>query len=488
MLFLPVLATANNRVALVIGNANYESVGRLDNPRNDAIAVSEALRKHGFSVFTQHDLDLGGMYRTLDEFRSKAETADVAMVYYAGHGIEVRGVNYLIPVNATLPNEDAAPAQTVTVQTLLSQISGAKSLKIVVLDACRNNPFNARMIRLGKGRNVGRGLAKIETTSSDTLIAYAAAAGETTPDGTPGGNSPFSSAFIAALETPPRDVRRLFGTVRDLMRETVPGAEPFVYNSLGGAEYVINPAGLAAEPAVTEPIATGATEEHNVEAQELLVRLGLYTGAITNELSGSAEEELRDFQKETEIAVTGRADPQTLAALRAAARFAALSSPIDVNRVEKKKDLEPVAHSYERAEPTPSVQANESPAIGIEQARAAEEALNLTRKESREVQRRLTLLGFDTRGVDGIFGDGTRGAILSWQKVNQQGNFGYLSEDQIKLLENSSKNVYDKWIKAQHNRTSSASKSQREKKNVAITDSNGCLWLNGKIVAGQVGC
>jgi hypothetical protein len=124
---------------------------------------------------------------------------------------------------------------------VLDQISGARSLKMVVLDACRNNPFVAKMKRQGATRSIGNGLGRIEYAEADTLIAYAAAAGEITPDGRSGGNSPFTAAFVAALEEPPMDVRRLLGQVRDKMRAVVPEAAPFVYTSLGGGEVVINP-------------------------------------------------------------------------------------------------------------------------------------------------------------------------------------------------------------------------------------------------------
>ncbi|MEX0339268.1 MAG: caspase family protein [Arenibacterium sp.] len=245
--FVPALAWAS-KVALVIGNSDYTSVATLDNPANDARDVSAALERQGFEVTTARNLGRNEMRDALRRFRTLADSAEVALVYYAGHGIEIEGQNYLIPVDARLEDERDAPLEMIQLDLILGQISGARTLKMVVLDACRNNPFIVRMQSNDKGRNIQNGLGRIDSVGADTLVAYAAAAGDITPDGLPGGNSPFTSAFLAALDGPPTDVRRLFGTVRDKLRETVPGAAPFVYTSLGGKEFVINPNSVKPEP------------------------------------------------------------------------------------------------------------------------------------------------------------------------------------------------------------------------------------------------
>ncbi|TDK46746.1 caspase family protein [Antarcticimicrobium luteum] len=254
LLILPSALWAG-RVALVIGNAAYSAVAPLDNPRNDAAAVAAALTRQGFTVLRGDDLGRIGMRDTLRKFRDMADRADIALVYYAGHGIEIGGTNYLVPVDARLEDERDAPLEMVDLDLVLRQISGAHVMKMVVLDACRNNPFVVRMQQSGGSRSVSQGLADLRTDQSDTLVAYAAAAGAITPDGTEGGNSPFTAAFLAALDGPPADVRRVLGRVRDRMRQSVPGAAPFVYSSLGGGEYVINPAsgGGAPQPAAAAP-------------------------------------------------------------------------------------------------------------------------------------------------------------------------------------------------------------------------------------------
>jgi len=241
------------RVALVIGNADYSAVAPLDNPRNDAEAVADALERQGFSVLRGTNLGRIGMRDALRKFRDMADRSEIALVYYAGHGIEIGGTNYLVPVDARLEDERDAPLEMVDLDLVLRQISGAGVMKMVVLDACRNNPFVMRMQQSGGNRSVRQGLADVRTNQSDTLVAYAAAAGAITPDGPEGGNSPFTAAFLAALAGPPADVRRVLGRVRDRMRQTVPGAAPFVYSSLGGGEYVINPDSAAAAVPGPEP-------------------------------------------------------------------------------------------------------------------------------------------------------------------------------------------------------------------------------------------
>ena len=251
-LLCPVMALAE-KVALIIGNSAYTAVATLDNPLNDSAAVAAALTQQGFDVMRTDDLDRNQMYDALRTFRNMADKAEFALVYYAGHGIEVGGKNFLVPVDARLEDERDASVEMISLDVVMRQISGASLVKMVILDACRNNPFVTKMKRENTGRNVGVGLGNIQTAQADTLIAYAAAAGEITPDGVQGGNSPFTQAFVTALHGPPADVRRLLGKVRDEMRLSVPGAAPFVYSSLGGNEYIINPNGARPEPKVESP-------------------------------------------------------------------------------------------------------------------------------------------------------------------------------------------------------------------------------------------
>src|SRR5882724_2944058 len=164
-----VSAFAEKRVALVIGNSAYKNVARLKNPANDASVVTAMLKSAGFdTVDSRADLSVVEMRRALREFGNKARDADVAVVYYAGHGIEVDGTNYLIPVDATLETDTDVFDETFPLDRVLFTVEPARQLRLVILDACRDNPFAKTMRRTIGSRAVGRGLAKVEPSSPNT--------------------------------------------------------------------------------------------------------------------------------------------------------------------------------------------------------------------------------------------------------------------------------------------------------------------------------
>jgi len=230
------------RVALVIGNSAYTSVPKLPNPNNDARAVADALRAAGFKiVHLDHDLSAAAMREKLNAVSVEAAQADWAVAYYAGHGIEIGGVNYLIPVDAKLRTDRSVQFEAVPLESVLTSVEPARKLRLVVLDACRDNPFLRDMAKTVASRSVGRGLARIEPESSATLVAYAAKAGQLASDGVTGqGNSPFATALIRNMRKPGIEIRKFFGLVRDdVMAATGNIQEPFVYGSLGGADYFL---------------------------------------------------------------------------------------------------------------------------------------------------------------------------------------------------------------------------------------------------------
>jgi formylglycine-generating enzyme required for sulfatase activity len=246
-------AYAERRVALVIGNGDYAKVAKLPNPAGDAGAVEKMLRKAGFeAVEVKRDLGRDAMRRALRDFSDKVREADIAVVFYAGHGIEVNGANYLVPVDAALERDIDVEDETVALDRVSQVLEQAKRLRLVILDACRDNPFVRSMRRTVGTRSVGRGLAKVEVLSADTLIAFAAKAGSVAEDGK-GVNSPYTSALIKHLATPGLDVRLAFGRVRDeVLKGTSSRQEPFVYGSLGGTEIALVP-GVAGTPAAAPP-------------------------------------------------------------------------------------------------------------------------------------------------------------------------------------------------------------------------------------------
>lgn len=230
------------RVALVIGNSAYKSVARLTNPEADAASVADALKAAEFKTVTlSDDLGAAAMRQALNDFSGDAAKADWAVVYYAGHGIEVNGINYLIPVDAKLATDRAVQFEAIPLDQVLTSVEGAKKLRLVILDACRDNPFLREMQRTVASRSIGRGLARVEPESSSTLVAYAAKAGQVAFDGTTGQrNSPFARALVRNMDKPGVEIRKFFGLVRDdVMAATGNGQEPFVYGSLGGDDYFL---------------------------------------------------------------------------------------------------------------------------------------------------------------------------------------------------------------------------------------------------------
>jgi hypothetical protein len=247
-------AHADKRVALVLGISAYQHVAKLPNPSNDADAIAALFRTSGFDVVeTKRDVGIAELRRAIGDFSDKAQDADIAVVFFAGHGIEVDGTNYLVPADARLARDFDIEDEALSLDRLLKAIEPAKRLRLVMLDACRDNPFSKTMKRTVASRSIGRGLAKIEPMVSDTLIAFAAKAGSVALDGD-AANSPFTTALLEHIATPGVDLRIAFGRVRDsVLSTTARKQEPYVYGSLGGNTVAIVDANVAAAKAETRP-------------------------------------------------------------------------------------------------------------------------------------------------------------------------------------------------------------------------------------------
>jgi hypothetical protein len=235
-------APAQKRVALVIGNGAYQKVQKLPNAVNDAKAVARMFKTAGFdSVELRHDLSVVEFKRVVRDFFETTQTADIAVVYFAGHGIQVGETNYMIPVDARLANEIDVQDETVSLDRILSMLQPAKRLRLVILDACRENPFVNRMKVASATRSISRGLARIEP-ENNTLVAFAAKSGQVALDGS-GEHSPFTAALLKHLPVPGLDIRLALGRVRDDVFKGTPNKqEPFVYGSLGGDSLALVPA------------------------------------------------------------------------------------------------------------------------------------------------------------------------------------------------------------------------------------------------------
>jgi uncharacterized caspase-like protein len=261
-------------------------------------------KKVGFdNVDVRLDLNAADMRKSLREFAGRTRNADVAVIYYAGHGMELDGTNYLIPTDAILETDGDVLDETVALDRALFTVEPAKQLRLVILDACRDNPFAKTLKRTVASRAIGRGLAKVEPTGPNTMIAFAAKAGSTASDGD-AKNSPFAAALVERLPTPGLDLGKAFRFVRDdVLKATGYKQEPYVYGSLGGDDVALVPAKPAA---ATGPQANPqdsvrrdyelALQAGNRDAWEAFLQAypdGFYAGLARAQLKNVAAEEAR---------------------------------------------------------------------------------------------------------------------------------------------------------------------------------------------------
>ena len=245
-------AFAERRVALIIGNSAYQNAPILPNPERDARGIADMFQKAGYEIVTTA-FNVGSLdfKSTIRKFEDAVTDADIAVIYYAGYGLNIHGTNYLIPIDAKLASDRDANDETITLEQLVESVHGAKRLRVIIVDACRDNPF-ARIMKTERMASFS-GLGAVEPNSIDTLIAYAAKSGTTAQDGG-GDHSPFAAALINNLFVPGLDIRLAFGRVRDeVLKKTGFMQEPFVYGSLGGGNIALVSA--PSQPVVSNDLA-----------------------------------------------------------------------------------------------------------------------------------------------------------------------------------------------------------------------------------------
>ncbi|HMO70765.1 MAG TPA: caspase family protein [Paracoccaceae bacterium] len=377
------LQAQDRRVALVIGNATYAQVPDLVNPANDAADLRDALVRLGFRVTFGTNLDDSGMRRALRDFGETAADADIALIYYAGHGIEIDGTNYLIPVNASLRSDRDVEFETVRLDAVVGALDASRGLKIVLVDACRNNPFAAEMTRSVATRSIGRGLSRIDP--GGVLVGYSARGGTIALDGE-GRNSPYAAALLRHIEEPGLEIGKLFRLVRDSVLETTRGAqEPFTYGSLPGSDiFLIPPVTLAAaaEPAVPEGPRPVPLDEQRFEAAKRL---------------GTPRAWALFFRLHPEGRFTRAALEEEEKALGRVIEAFAMA---DDRRGGTGAPRDP---AYDPRQVTPDPAANADPRLGVGSA------------EVFAVQSLLKRLGFYDGPIDGRLGTGSRASLRAFQ-------------------------------------------------------------------------
>ena len=377
---------ASSRVALVIGNADYAHVPALANPLNDAADVAEALGRLGFSVTRLENADYAALRRGLQRFRREAPAARIAVIFYAGHGIEVNRRNFLIPVDAQLRTDGDVEYEAVPLDLVMGAVAGASEFRLVVLDACRDNPFLVSMKREeGSTRSIGRGLARTEPGDGGTLLAYSAKEGTVALDGKDR-NSPYTGALLRYLEEPGLEIGLMFRKVRDAVLEsTGRQQEPFAYGSLSArGAYFIPPTGTDSPREVSTTAGGSAAELEHWKT----------INTITDPATRIAA--LLDYKAKF---------PRGL--------YADLAD-IQLESLRARGDADEPGH----AGSTESVEAG----------------LGLTREDRRRIQRALTAAGFPPGRPDGLFGRRTRAAIADWQAAEGVKPTGYLDVSAAKAL------------------------------------------------------
>jgi hypothetical protein len=296
------------RVALVIGNGNYK-VAPLDNPVNDAVAVAEAIeRQLKFDkVILKRNLGAQAFRDALREMALESRGAELGVIYFSGHGIEIGGRNFLIPVDARLAATRDADLEAIALDTVLGQLDGVTNLKLVILDACRNNPFPFP----SGTRGVGTGLGRIEP-EGNTLVAYAAKDGTMAEDGTGGRHSPFTEALLKYMPEPGLEVRQLFGYVRDeVAAATGNRQQPYLYGSLGGQGFFLSPQASApatwalasvprARPGDAEQAWASVKDTGSVAQLEVIATR--YRGTVYGDLARARIDELKGKESTKQLA------------------------------------------------------------------------------------------------------------------------------------------------------------------------------------------
>lgn len=402
MVFTANAAKADRRVAFVVGNGTYKNVAPLPNPPIDAKSMASVLRNIGFEVVEGTNLTRDKMTERLLEFGKKAQGADVALFFYAGHGIAISGTNYLLPIDADIKSEmDVKLGAAINIDLTLDQTMGDAKVKLVFLDACRDNPFAAKIKSNSATRSVSvqSGLAEMKS-GEGTLIAFATGPGQTALDGQEGTNSPFTRALLANIAAPGVEIQQAMTKVRaQVNEETNKGQLPWGHTNLIGTVYLNQapaPAATAAGPASSAAPAAVASTSGNSDVEVEFWR------------------SVKESNKPEELNAYLTNYPNGQFKSLALARIASLQDGPSTQ--------------------TRNLTAGIDPAVFNEQAnQTTEDQIGLDKGQRRDVQRRLNGLGFDTK-VTGKFDEPTRSVITRWQAARGYPKSGYLNKLQHRAL------------------------------------------------------
>ena len=426
---------ASKRVALVIGNGAYKSVDKLPNPTVDAKAVAAALRRLGFEVFEGYDLDYAAMAAKLGEFYKALPDAQQSLVYYAGHGVAFDEENYLLPVDIALKSMNDLELRSIGLNQVLKVIARSDTVNVAILDACRDNPFDAEIraaVKKTRGVLVERGLAPVSPAANGphgTMIAFATDPKTTALDGKVGENSPFTKALLAHIEDPDVSVGTLMDTVRaDVFKATGGKQTPWSNSSIIG-NYILNPVGSGAKAAEVAGL-QGATAD----------QAGTPAFAAARAERQAQENRFWDSAEKSNAAedYTAYLDayPNGTYAQMAKGRIARLggAAPAAPAAATIPEAAPPIAPALIKAE------------VGTQKSEAA---LSLDQARRKQLQARLKILEYDPKENSGVFSTKTRNAIIDWQTRHETAATGWLGPVQLAALMQESEVPYQRLLAAE---------------------------------------
>jgi len=446
------LAGTERRLALVIGNSDYEHSTPLRNPINDARAMAATLAGLGFDLVEGYDLTRSEMDGVLRRFAREARQSDINIFFYAGHGMSVGGTNYIVPTDAEFLDETALDFEAVPVDFILRQMSLSDAVNLVFLDACRDNPLSRSLSRsMGATRSaaITQGLSeiKIENAGKGVAIAFATSPGEVAFDGD-GMNSPFTEALLRHIGTENMDITQVLSKVTgDVYEATDQGQRPWLNTSLTGPVFLnrVEPVALTPAAPLTDDVGAvpAPSANANLEEQKLLFDLARETGAI------------EDYQAYLDTFPNGlfaNNARRMIQSLRSE-EVASLSSRVDVTQ--------PATRSINEVGPlvlSPSTQLT-----GVAATKESEEALELDRTARGNIQARLNAAGFNVGGVDGRWGPNTRRGLTEWQSANGLISTGFINSGQLDLLVSQTEGRYQPYTAPVARAPSSSTTSTRQR-------------------------
>lgn len=471
-------AVEQSKVALVIGNGAYANAPDLPNPPNDARAMASLLRSLGFIVVEGIDVDKRAMSSLVDEFTEKAYEADVGLVFYAGHGMQVSGKNYLIPVDAELSSPAHLRTRTIEISSIVDSLPADPNIGVIILDACRDNPLArslARSLPATRSQAIGTGLAAVQVSAEGdgtggTLIAYSTDPGAVALDGENSQNSPYTQALLRHLATPGIELQSALTRVRGDVAKSTEGRQRPWHNASLGREVFLGGALQAPAPVAQVPQSAGtvvaALPSGTTDA-------GTAIRATAPATNNNWEIESRFWDEATKRNTIGHYEAYI--AQYPNGKFAPIAN-LNIQQLKASQGGNTkTAALAPGAAATHSVTAPTRAAIGITDemrntpgTAITEASIRMSRNDRRDLQRRLTAMGHSTGGADGKLGPKSRRAVGSWQRTHGIVETQMLTPSQWAILQTQS----DPAMAEIRRRDAAAAAKRKKNRATARTNSN----------------